>query len=47
LRPASEHHPAVDHEHLAGDVAGQVGRQEQHGVGDILGATPPTAGDRL
>ncbi len=43
----SENHTAVDHEHLSGDVCGQVGRQKQHGAGNVLGAAKPPKGNRL
>src|SRR5882724_2148113 len=37
-------HPTVDHQHLPGDVTGQVGSQEQHRPSDVLG--PPQAAQR-
>src|SRR4051795_2401304 len=33
---ASDDHPAVDHHHLPRDVAGQVGREKEHRVGDVV-----------
>src|SRR5690606_4922471 len=44
--PFSHDHPAVYHQHLAGDVGGQVGRQEQHGAGYVLGPAQSAEGDR-
>ncbi len=38
---------AVDHERLAGDVARPVGREEQHGFGDLVGVSDPAERDRL
>src|SRR5881409_2635472 len=37
----SHDHPAVDHQHLAGDVRGEVGREEQNGVRDVVGLPDP------
>src|SRR4026209_2783683 len=40
----SDDHPTVDHQHLAGDVARQVGGQKEHGPSYVLG--PPEAAQR-
>src|SRR5919206_2256558 len=43
----SDDHSAVDHQHLAGHVSGQVGGQKEHGPGDILAPSQSPQGNVL
>src|SRR5690606_11460322 len=47
LEADSDDHSAVDHQHLARDIRGQIGRQEQHGAGDVLRLAQPAEGNVL
>ena len=38
---AVQRHPAVDHDVLAGDEAGEVGAEEHDDVGDVVGRADP------
>src|SRR5438309_5546691 len=41
----SHHHPAVDHQHLSRNVAGQVGGEKEDGAGDVRGLAQPSQRD--
>ena len=37
FRVTSDDQPAIDHQHLSGDVRGQIGGEKEHGPSDVLG----------
>src|SRR4026207_1716146 len=43
----SDHHSPVNDQHLAGDGARQIGAQNQHGPGAVLGPAQPAQRDLL